>query len=135
MSKDSIKCPKTFKLKEEIGVYSCLFYTIIKTLVDKNFFSRNGALSKKEFIRMIENLLKNLYNIPKLPKNQKELIKKDRKIKYMIYQILETLKIIQDSKLKELEFNFAQIEELKKILHEQKAIKVVKVIENVINCA
>lgn len=89
----SNKSPKTYKFKEDIRVYSYIFYTVIKTLTDKNFFTKNEAVSKNDFIRVIENLLKNLYNIPKLPKNQKKLIKKDRKIKYMIFQILQTLKI------------------------------------------
>ena len=103
---------KIFKLIDSELTYACITYTIIKTLSEKRFYHDIGSETNlKKYTKVIENLLKNLYNARSLPQPQKSLIKKDKVIKYLILKVLENNGIYEVKSKTKIEFSEIRIEQ------------------------
>ena len=105
---------KRFLLKGESKIYSYIWYTVIKNMADKNFYKTgDSTTNEKKFSDLIDNLIKNLYNSNKTPESQKDVIRKDKKLKYLIMQVIKEYGIFTLSQ-NNLVFNEGKIESFQK---------------------
>lgn len=105
---------KRFRLLGELKVYAYIWYTIIKAMSEKDFYQIGESITNdKKYANLIDTLIKNLYNSNKTPKNQKEVIQKDKKLKFLILQMLKELGIFTSTPNK-VDFNKGRIETFQK---------------------
>ncbi|CAI2369067.1 unnamed protein product [Moneuplotes crassus] len=80
---------KDHKLKGDIKLYACVIYPIVKKLIIKTLYdSEQLPRTVKELIETIFIILKNFYNSRDIHKDQKNLIKRDRRIKFLVAEVL-----------------------------------------------
>lgn len=110
---DTNQKPQKFRILGDISSYSKISYTIIKTLWNRDFYQVPGSVTTyTRYCNLIDNLLKNMYNCLKTPESQKSIIKKDKKLNFLILGILQHLGIIEDNP-SDVEFNQGRIDSLK----------------------
>ncbi|CAI2378997.1 unnamed protein product [Moneuplotes crassus] len=80
---------KGHQLFGEIETYAMTCYYIIKLLLSKNFSGEEPPYrTAREMIKDLHNALKNYYNSNNVTTEEKVIIKKDHKVKYLIVEIL-----------------------------------------------
>lgn len=76
--------------KEDLDIYEKICLTIIGRLAKNKFnYVINSKQSYKGYSNVCDNFLRNYYNSKIIPEKQKQLIKADRKIKFLILYLLK----------------------------------------------
>ncbi|CAI2363416.1 unnamed protein product [Moneuplotes crassus] len=110
--KESAKSGKKFALITDVSLYASICYTIIKTMSDKHFYHEYGSETNyKKYMKVIENLLKNMYNSKSLEQNQRDLLKRDKSIRYLHMKLLENFGVFKVKSNKKLEFCESALEQ------------------------
>ncbi|CAI2387386.1 unnamed protein product [Moneuplotes crassus] len=82
-------CLKGHRLVAKVKLYGCVFYTIIRHILDyRGETDTMKTQTLHDLLDCIYKTLKNYYNSKYVTKEQKAIIKKDKKIKYMIAEIM-----------------------------------------------
>ncbi|CAI2372451.1 unnamed protein product [Moneuplotes crassus] len=109
---ESTKSSKIFTPITDVSLYASICYTIIKTMSDKHFYHEYGSeTSYKKYMKVIENLLKNMYNSRALEQNQRTVLKKDKSIRYLLMKLFENYGVFKVKPNKKLEFCNSALEQ------------------------
>ena len=104
------------RLLDDKTLYACICHTIVNNLAKKNFYLEiTSNTTVQKYTKTIENLLRSFYNSNSIPEAQKKLIKKDKKIKHLIIEILRRKGIwdtveekftVNEAAMKNLQFEY-----------------------------
>ncbi|CAI2361569.1 unnamed protein product [Moneuplotes crassus] len=90
---------KGYELVDKISIYGSICYAAAKNLIKNILTSSDKPISSvTSLTQTIYHVLKCLYNSKTVPKEQKFVIKKDKRVKYMISEILKYHKIWEAKK-------------------------------------
>lgn len=112
---ENVKSKKhRLKLLGDTEIYSYICYSVIKTMSDNTFYQTGDqSTTEKRYCNLIDKLLKNLYNSARTPESQKEIIRKDKKLKYLILEVIRSYEIFRTED-NTIEFNQSNIESFQK---------------------
>ncbi|CAI2361514.1 unnamed protein product [Moneuplotes crassus] len=86
-------------IDNNFNIYGEICYAAVINLTKNNLMSSDKPISSvKSLTQNIHHVLKDIYNSKAVTKDQKYVIKKDKKIKYMIAEILKYNKIWEEQK-------------------------------------
>ena len=108
------KEPKIFEPGENpnFELYASIIYSVLTTLSKHRFYHEKGSSTNhNKYFRVIENILKNVYNTKTTSDEQKKLLKSDKNIKYLIARILVKQGIFEVKENKKLLFSEPRVEQ------------------------
>lgn len=118
---------KNHQLLDSRSLYACILYSLIKNIV-KNHFKKPKELPQnvKQFTKNIECLIKNFYNSKSIYEDQKALLKQDRKIKYIVAEVLRHRATWSSTSHNDFKINPVKVEELRQLFEANSSKEMIK---------
>ena len=96
IEEEKVESLRKFKLLARPKDYTCIIFTILKTLTQKNFYiDSEKEYSEKILRKQVVKLLRSMYNARNIPESQKKLLKADQDIKFIVMDMLRGMNVFQ----------------------------------------
>uniref|UniRef100_A0A7S3NVH8 Uncharacterized protein n=1 Tax=Euplotes crassus TaxID=5936 RepID=A0A7S3NVH8_EUPCR len=99
---------KGHQLKDSIKFYGPICYTAIRNLIKEDLLNPNKQIKSTKILGDIHNVLRCFYNSKIVTKEQKRIIKKDKRVKYLICEILRKRGVWEEKVDESVEINEAR---------------------------